>query len=187
MRGERAMANKKNLSAGANALIAVIIMAGMWCSAAAWAADWRPYAGDQFFSWSYDALWIDYPYKTVYNALNLEFSKLRIAGVWTKRTIRDNKGREWQVQEQKKLGLTTNGYERYEYTVARKELNCSEKKYRVLSETDYNDAGEVLSSFINEAGNVEWKPIPPDSNTEALYHVICEKARKRKDDQREPK
>ena len=174
------MANKKNLSAGANALIAVIIMAGIWCSAAAEAADWRPYAGDQYFSYFYDARLIDYPYKTVYNILNLELSKLGIVRVWTKRIIRDYKGRDWQIQEQKKLGFTTKGYERYEYTVAQKELNCSEKRYRVLSEADYSKDGDVLSSVVKDANYVEWKPIPPDSDTDALHQALCEKAKQRK-------
>ena len=179
------MANKKNLSAGANALIAVIIMAGIWCSAAAEAADWRPYAGDQNFSYFYDARLIDYPYKTVYNVLNLELSKLSIVSVWTKRIIRDRKGGEWQLQEQKKLGLTTKGYERYEFTVAQKELNCSEKKYRVLLEADYSKDGDVLSSVLKDANYVDWNPIPPDSDTEALYHAICEKSKEKKTDQRD--
>jgi|GEM_PF-3443447 hypothetical protein len=180
------MANKKNLSAGgANALIALIMLAGIWCSAAAEAADWRPYAGDQNFSYFYDARLIDYPYKTVYNVLNLELSKLSIVSVWTKRIIRDNKGREWQIQEQKKLGYTTKGYERYEYTVAQKELNCSEKKYRVFSETDYGKDGDVLSSFKKDANYVEWKPIPPDSDTEALHHALCEKSKEKKAGQRD--
>jgi len=179
------MANKRNLSAGANAFIAVIIMAGIWCSAAAEAADWKPYAGDQYFSYFYDAGRIDYPYKTVSNILNLELSKLSIVSVWTKRIIRDRKGCEWQIQEQKKVGLTTRGYERYEYTLDHKELDCSKEKYRVLSEADYNKDGEVLSSFINDARYVDWKPVPPDSDTEALHHALCEKAKEKKDDKRD--
>ena len=174
------MVNKKNLSAGAKAFIAVIMMAGIWCSAAAEAADWRQYAGDQYFSYFYDAGGIDYPYKTVYNVLNLELSKLSIVSVWTKHIIRDKKGREWQIQEQKKLGSTTKGYERYEYTMAHKELNCSEKKYRVLSEADYTEDGDVLSSFMKDANYVEWKPIPPDSDTETLHHALCGKTKERK-------
>ena len=177
------MANKKNLSAGAKALIAVIIMAGIWCSAAAEAADWRPYAGDQYFSYFYDARLIDYPYKTVYNVLNLELSKLSIVRVWTKRITRDHKGRDWQIHEEKKLGSTTKGYDRYESTVAQKELNCSEKRYRVLSEADYSKDGDVLSSVVKDANYVEWEPIPPDSDTEALLHALCEKGKERKADQ----
>src|SRR5208337_4368850 len=152
------MANKKNLSAGVKAFIAVIIMAGIWFSVAAEAADWRPYAGDRNFSYFYDARLIDYPYKTVYNVLNLELSKLSIVSVWTKRIIRDKEGSEWQLHEQKKLGLTTKGYERYEYTVAHKELNCSEKQYRVLSEADYSKDGDVLSSVLKDSNYVDWSP-----------------------------
>ncbi len=177
------MGNKKNLSAGANALIVLIIMAGIWCGTAAEAADWRPYAGDQFFSYFYDARLIDYPYKTVYNVLNLELAKLGIVRVWTKRTIRDNKGREWQIQEQRKLGFTTKGYERYEYTTAQKELDCSREQYRVLSEADYGKDGDVLSSFRKDANYVEWKPVPPDSDTEALLQALCGKGKGKKGDQ----
>ncbi len=169
------MANKKNLPAGAGAVIAVVMMAGIWFCAAAEAADWRRYAVDQNFSYFYDAGLIDYPYKNVYSVLNLEFSKLSIVSVWTKSIIRGNRGRDWQIEEQKKQGLTTKGYVRYEYTVAQKELNCSEKRYRVLSEVDYNRDGDVLSSFAKDVNYVEWKPIPPDSDTDALLHALCEK------------
>ncbi len=179
------MANKKNLSAGAKAFIAVIVMAGIWCSAAAGAADWKPYAGDQYFSYFYDAARTSYPYKTVYDVLNLELSKLNIVSVWTKRTIRDKKGRELQMQEQKKLGFTVKGYERYEYTEAHKELNCYDKKYRVLSEVDCTKDGEVLRLFVNDARYIEWKPIPRGSDTEALHHALCQKIKERKNDQRD--
>ena len=172
------MANKKNLSAGVKAFIAVIIMAGIWFSVAAEAADWRPYAGDQYFSYFYDARSTDYPYKTVSNVLNLELSKLSIVSVWTKRIIRDRKGRERQIEEQKKLGFTTKGYERYEYTVAHKELNCSKRRYRVLSEADYSKDDDVLSSVKKDVNYVEWNPIPPDSDTDALHQALCEKAKK---------
>ncbi len=174
------MTNKKNLSAGANAFIVVIIITGIWCSAAAEAADWRPYAGDQYFSYFYDATRVDYPYKTVFNVLNLELSKLSIVRVWTKRIVRDRKGIEWQIQEQKKLGLTTNGYERYEYTVDQEELDCPKGKYRVFWEADYNKDGDVLSAFMKDAQYVDWKQIPPDSDTEELFHVLCGKPKEKK-------
>ncbi len=176
---------KKNLSAGVTAFIAVIIIAGIWCRTAAGAADWRPYAGDQYFSCFYDAVRTDYPYKTVYNVLHMELTKLGIVSVWTKRIIRDEKGRERRIQEQKKLGFTTKGYERYEYTVSRKELDCSEKKYRVLSEKDYSKDGDVLSSLMNDARTADWNQITPDSDTEALYHAICENAKQIKSGQQD--
>lgn len=179
------MVYKKNLSAGAYALIAVVIMAGIWCSAVADAADWTPYAGDQYFSYFYDAKRIDYPYKTVFNVLNLELSKLSIVSVWTKRIIRDRKGIDWQIREQKKQGLTTKGYDRYDYTIAQKQLKCSRGKYRVLWEADYNKEGEVLSSVMKDANYVEWEQIPPDSDTEALLHTLCEKPKERKAEQKD--
>ncbi len=168
------MPNKKSLSAGAKTCIAVILMAGILCSAAAGAADWKQYAGDQYFSYYYDAKTVKYPYKTIFNVLKLEMAKINIASVWTKRIIKDVRGREWQVQEQKKQGFTTKGYDRYEYTLARKELNCQEKKYRLVSEADYSKDGDLLGSFEKEAQFMDWKSILPESDTEALHRAICE-------------
>lgn len=159
----------------ARVFFSAAITAVILCSTAAGAADWEPYWGDQYFSYLYDAQSIEHPYRNIFNVLKLEFAKTGIVSVWTKRIIQGVKGREWQVDEQKKQGSTTRGYERYEYTLSRKEVSCSEKKYSVLSEADYNKDGEVLSSFSKEAQFADLKPIPPDSDTEALYHAICGK------------
>jgi hypothetical protein len=56
----------------------------------------------------------------------------------------------------------------------------------VLSEADYNQDDDVLSSFMKDANYVEWKPIPPDSDTDALHQALCERAKERKADQLNP-
>jgi hypothetical protein len=179
------MTNKKSLAAVAKAFIAVILTAGIWCSSSAWAADWKPYAGDQYSSYFYDAKRVSYPYKTIYNVMDLELAKVDIVNVWTKRIIRSEKGREWRIREQKKQGLTTKGYERYEYTMSQKEMNCSGKKYRVLSEADYTKDGGVLSLFTKDYRLADWKSISPDSDTEALHRSLCEKSKEKASDRKD--
>ncbi|MGD0283446.1 MAG: surface-adhesin E family protein [Dissulfurispiraceae bacterium] len=183
------MASNKSLSAVVNVFIAVILVAGVWCSVSAEAAEWKPYAADRHFSYFYDAKRVSYPYKTIYDVMHLELAKLDIINVWTKRMIRDEKDREWQIRERYKLGLTVKGYERYNYTVSRKEVDCSGKKYRVLLEADYSKEGDELSLFLKGANVGEWALIPPGSDTEALYRAICERAKTKdpepKDEQRE--
>lgn len=173
------MTNKKSLAAIAKVFIAVILTACIWHSAYAEAADWKPYAGDRNFLYFYDAKRVTYPYKDIYNVLNLELANVNIVNVWTKRIIKSEKGREWQIQEQKKKGLTTKGYEQYEYTMSRKELNCSGKKYRVLSEVDCGKDGGVLRLFLKEDHVADWEAILPGSDMEALHRSLCERSKEK--------
>jgi hypothetical protein len=163
--------------------VAAIMVAGICCNVFAETADWKPYAADKHFSYYYDAHRVVYPYKTIHNVLNLELAKVGIVRVWTKRIINDEKSREWQIIALKKLSRATKGYDSYEYTVSDKELSCTDKKYKLLSETDYSKEGDVLGTFVKDPGSAEWVPIPPDSETEALQLAIC---RELKNNESEP-
>ncbi|MBF0559831.1 MAG: hypothetical protein HQL08_13745 [Nitrospirae bacterium] len=163
-------------------LAAVILAAGICCNVFAGGADWKPYAADKKFSYYYDANRVAYPYKAIHNVLNVEVAKVGIIKVWTKRVIKDEKGREWQTKELKKSGLATKGYDRYEYTISSKELSCPDKKYRLFSETDYSKDGNELGSSVKEPGSANWEPILPDSETEALQLVICRKPKNKESD-----
>lgn len=158
-------------------LIAAVMVVIAWCSVSAGAADWKPYAADPNFSYFYDANKIEYPYKSMHNVMKLELANVDIVRVRTKRIVNGEKGREWQIQEQKKLGRTTEGFESFEFMVVGEELNCPEQKYRVLSEASYTKDGIELDSFVREDHFENWKPIPPRSDAEALHGVLCRKPR----------
>ncbi len=51
------------------------------------------------------------------------------------------------------------------------ELQCAEKKWRVLAAAAYSSGGEVLIS--RDSIESEWKSITPESVTESLHKILC--------------
>ena len=171
------MAKRKGLFFHSRVFIAVIAVFA-WCGVSAGAADWKPYAEDPHFSYYYDARKIEYPYKTMHNVMKLELANVDIVRVRTKRIIKGEKGRDWQIQELKKLGHRTQGFEGLEFVIVGEEVNCHEKKYRVLSEAYYSKDGGELNSVVRKVtGDEGWQPIPPHSDDDALYRALCGKIR----------
>jgi len=54
-------------------------------------------------------------------------------------------------------------------TKSRREFDCSERRYRVLSMTAFKDADVVAT--LNEA--TDWSDISPDSMDEAVLKTVC--------------
>lgn len=146
----------------------IIILAfgltALYCNYA-YGADWKLYAENQNFSFYHNVEAQD-PLKNI-----LDIFRKKIVTVWTKRVSKDDNGRNWQIQENKRLGLSTKGYENYEYTVFLKEINCPDKMSRLLSEADYTKEGNLLTK--SESPFAEWKPIRPESDDEALQKAVC--------------
>ncbi len=146
-----------------------IILAAFWFAILHWntadGADWKSYAENQNFSFYYNAEEPD-PLKEILNIF-----KKRIVRVWTKRAVKNNKGRGWQIQENKRLGLSVKDYEQYEYTLSLKEINCSDKMIRSLSEADYAKEGNSLAK--SESPFAGWSPVIPASSDESLYRTVC--------------
>lgn len=178
------MAYKRCMSLVWNILISAVLVAGVCCNAAAGTADWKPYAADRHFSYYYDAHSVVYPYRGVHNVLNLELADVGIVEVRTKSIIKDEKSREWKMQELKKSGLATKGYDSYDHTVSGIEVNCTDKKYRLLSEADYSRGEDRLGSVLKESGSVAWEPIPQGSEAEALRLAVCSVSRNKRPDTR---
>lgn len=174
------MLYKRGMSLVCNILMAAVLVAGVCCNVAAGTADWKPYAADRHFSYYYDAHSVVYPYKGIHNVLNLELADVGIVRVRTKSIIKDEKSREWKMQELKKSGLATKGYDRYDHTVSGLEVNCTGKKYRLLSAADYSREGDQLGSVPKESGSVDWERIPPGSETEALQLAVCSVSEKKR-------
>lgn len=131
----------------------------------AYGAEWELYAENQNFSFYYNVEAQD-PLKNIFDIF-----RKKIVTVWTKRVSKDDKGRNWQIQENKRLGLSIKGYENYEYTVFLREINCSDRISRSISEADYTKNGNLLSK--SESPYSEWKPIVPGSDDEALQKAVC--------------
>ncbi|MDI6729121.1 MAG: hypothetical protein QMD44_09395 [Thermodesulfovibrionales bacterium] len=148
--------------------LGIIILAfgltALYCNYA-YGAEWELYAENQNFSFYYNVEAQD-PLKNIFDIF-----RKKIVTVWTKRVSKDDKGRNWQIQENKRLGLSIKGYENYEYTVFLREINCSDRISRSISEADYTKNGNLLSK--SESPYSEWKPIVPGSYDEALQKTVC--------------
>ena len=101
------------------------------------------------------------------------FPWTKLSKAWTKRVIKNEQGRNWQIQENKKLKITTRGYENYQYTISLTEINCSDKSRRTIEETDYSKEGNILAA--SEEPYARWKPITPESAHELLFQLLCKK------------
>ncbi len=123
--------------------------------AEAWGADWKVYGTPEsdIGVFYYDAGSITHPSKN-------------IVRVSTK-TIFSKKGVAERVEE---FG---EGYRNLSHAVFLREVNCVEKKSRVLRLTWYDKDGHVLASFQDKSKGAKWSIINPDSITEVLYQAVC--------------
>lgn len=137
------------------------------CCNYAYGADWKPYAETQdFYFYHHNNVEPQVSLKNI-----LDIFRKKIVTVWTKRVTKGENGKNWQIQENKRFGVSIKGYENYEYTIALKEINCSDKTIRLLSEADYTKEGNLLAK--SESPYSEWKPIVPGSDDEALQKAVC--------------
>ena len=113
-------------------------------------ADWKPYYFHEILSAYYDAQSITRPSKN-------------IVRVWEKR----NFTKKGVVDMMGRLGKE---YKNLSHLINLQEINCIEKKARLLSGTWYDNKGGVIDSFSSP---LEWDFIVPESMNEALYEEIC--------------
>lgn len=84
-----------------------------------------------------------------------------------------NEARNWEIDERLKRGLAIKGYENYDSSQDIYEINCIEKKFRVLSGTDYDTNNNILSSYNNPS--LEWKTVHENSAIMSLIKLksVC--------------
>ncbi len=113
-------------------------------------ADWKPYWFSEKFLAYYDAQSINRPAKNIVRVwLKVDY---------TEKGVID------------KVGNLGEKYENLSNTRALWEINCVEKKARMLSETAYDNGGGVIYS---SGSPLEWNFIIPESMGEVLYKEIC--------------
>ena len=119
----------------------------------AWAKDWRLYAETD-------------SYECFYDAEDMVRSTQDIVGVRTKSEYTERGVAEMV----KKFGRH---YKNLRYSEELWEINCTEKKDRLLSITAYSAEGNIL--YADQAGSrlPPWKVISRKSIEESLYEVIC--------------
>lgn len=113
-------------------------------------SNWKLYSETDFFSSYYDT-------ETVYH-----FSK-NIVKVWVKE-VNTEKGIIDMVNH---LGEK---YKDCDHIKKLYEVDCAEKKFRILSSDAYSKAGEII---ISDDYPSEWKSIIPKSEGEALHKTVC--------------
>jgi hypothetical protein len=105
-----------------------------------------------------------------YNKRN--FTKIsNIVSVWTYNIVTDD-FREQKIEAVKKNDLDkSRKYEYYDHNVVLSEINCRKRLVRTKMYVDYDDAGEVLTSYTYN--NREWKDIITGSPCDKLYQKLC--------------
>jgi len=131
-----------------------LFLALMWvtCEAAS-AKDWRFYTRSEFGLYEYNAEDVRH------------FSKDHLVRVHQKMVLSD-KGKTNLVR---KLGR---GYENVKELILLREIDCTDKKSRILGLIYYSENGEVVNRESYEP--IGWDAIISDSVDDILYQVVCE-------------
>jgi uncharacterized protein YtpQ (UPF0354 family) len=112
--------------------------------------DWKLYAKtDQYIRY--------------YNANGITRPSKNIVRVWVR----------WDYTDKGIIDIVKNlgkKYENIHHTIMLDEINCSDKKVRTLSFSDYSRGGKAIRSGSFSG---EWNYFFPESVTEALYEVVC--------------
>lgn len=124
----------------------------LFCNGEVWGTDWKLFAETD-------------SYECFYDAEDMAPSSRNIVDVWTKLEYTE-KGIEGIV---KKFGQH---YADLCYSLELWEINCGEKRERILSITEYSVEGKILYASSAE-GKPAWKMIPRQSLDESLYKAVC--------------
>jgi hypothetical protein len=131
-----------------SSLLAISILFGY---SVVWGADWKQVRSTGSATLYYDTEEITHPSKDIVKVLT--------KWVYTEKGIRNAK----EIFGEK--------YENLSYSIKSYEIKCTDRTSRILSITDYNKDGTVISS--DSKTNPEWSHISPESVLETLYKMVC--------------
>ncbi|HVP76811.1 MAG TPA: surface-adhesin E family protein [Thermodesulfobacteriota bacterium] len=118
-----------------------------------WGADWKLFAETDLYECFYDAEDIAPSSKNIVDVwAKLEYTKKGITGVV------------------KQFGKH---YSDLSYSLELLEFNCTEKRERLLSITEYSVEGKILYANSVKDRLPAWKTIPRDSVESSLYQAVC--------------
>src|SRR4030042_4055278 len=129
-------------------LLAISILFGF---SVVWGADWKQVRSTGSATLYYDTEEITHPSKDIVKVLT--------KWAYTEKGIKNAK----EVFGDK--------YKNLSYSIKSYEINCKDKTSHILSITDYNKDGTVISS--ERKTNAEWSRISPESVLESLYKMVC--------------
>lgn len=177
-RDATAFAGVMVLRAFLRVLLGVLLAAGFSAGAGAEETPWRLYAETPDFSYFFNTEGIKLPSGGSLSRIR-DLIVPRTVRVWTKRAARGERGIEREIMEQKRLSLSTAGYDEYGYTLYEREVRCADRMYRTLSETDFTREGRKLGAYGPGPTIAVWKTVLPDSEEDALYRILCSPPKKK--------
>ena len=122
------------------------------------AAEWTLFVEDQAFKHSYDKQSI----------AHLPNAMIRVA---IKVDPKGKEGRDFLLKVRHEMGLPLDGYENYGFSLTIMEIDCANKRKRILQNDDYSKKGEELDTLSSP--NPKWVEINPNS-IHGLYHkALC--------------
>ena len=131
-------------------LLAISIFFG-YSVAVVWGADWKQVRSTNSATLYYDTEEITHPTKDIVKVLT--------KWAYTEKGIKNAKE------------IFGENYKNLSYSIKSYEINCKDKPSRILSITDYNKDGTVISS--DSKTNAEWSRVSPESALESLYKMVC--------------
>ena len=131
-----------------SSLLAISILFGY---SVVWGADWKQVRSTNSATLYYDTEEITHPTKDIVKVLT--------KWDYTEKGIKNAK----EIFGEK--------YENLSYSIKSYEINCKDKTSRILSITDYNKDGTVISS--DSKTNPEWSRISPETVLESLSKMVC--------------
>ncbi len=129
-------------------LLAISILLGY---SVVWGADWKQVRSTGSAIVYYDAEEITHPSKDI----------VKVSTKWsyTEKGIKNAKE------------VFGKNYENLSYSIKSYEFNCKDKTSRILSITDYNKDGTIIST--DSKTDAKWSSISQGSLLESLYKVVC--------------
>ena len=96
--------------------------------------------------------------KVYYDSKNIKHTPEGFVQVWDKYVfIKKTPQREEIVKQTKVLN----------------EIDCANKRSKLLSMTSYNTFGEVIENYTFDKSPSDWTDITPDSIFENLFNIVC--------------
>lgn len=142
------------MSVALSALLLIVVTA---CSDAG-AAEWTLFVEDHAFKHSYDKQSI----------VHLPEKLIRVA---VKVDPKGKEGRDFLLKVRQQIGLPLDGYENYGFSLTIMEIDCANKRKRILQSDDYNKKGEELDTVSSP--NPKWADISPDSIHGLYQKALC--------------
>lgn len=120
--------------------------------------EWRPFGQSETNYW-------------YFRTKDIEFKTDGTVRIWSKAAAKGKIGIDDKIKLLQKFGGNTKGYEQFSHSVSLFEINCSQRKSRVVSVTDYDKNGKSLESVT--VPDFPWDSIGKGTIMDNLSTVVC--------------